>query len=49
MAKISPWNSVKEDIHHNNNNCNSGNNIERENRREGAGGKPLCKECAKLS
>ena len=26
----------------------TGNNIERENLREGTGGKPLCKECEKL-
>jgi hypothetical protein len=27
----------------------TGNNIERENLRQGTGGKPLCKECARLN
>jgi hypothetical protein len=49
MAKTSPWHSVKQTIHHNNTNCNTGNNIEKENRREGDGGKPLCRECAGLA
>jgi hypothetical protein len=49
MAVVSPWHSVKEDVHHNNTECNTGNNIEVENRREGDGGKPLCKECARLA
>jgi len=48
MAKKSPWHSIKENVHHNNTNCNTGNNIETENVRQGTGGKPLCKECAKL-
>jgi len=47
MPKTSPWHSVKvPDIYHNNTNCNTGNNIERENLRQGTGGKRLCKECA---
>jgi hypothetical protein len=49
MAVVSPWNSVLENVHHNNTECNTGNNIETENRREGDGGKPLCKECAGLA
>jgi len=49
MPRTSPWNSSKTDVHHNNSNCNTGNNIERENRRDGTGGKPLCKECAALN
>lgn len=48
MAKVSPWHSVKQPVHHNNTNCNTGNNVEKENRREGTGGKPLCAECARL-
>ncbi len=31
--------------HHVCTNCNTGNNIEKENLREGTGGKPLCDEC----
>lgn len=49
MSKVSPWHSVKPNdpqVHHNETQCKTGNNIERENRREGTGGRPLCKECA---
>ncbi len=45
------FNSIRHEIqnvHHNNTECNTGNNIERENIRQGTGGKPLCKECAGL-
>jgi hypothetical protein len=43
------WNSIKQSVHHKNTECNTGNNIERENLRSGNGGKPLCKECADLN
>jgi hypothetical protein len=49
MPKISPWHAEKSAVHHNNSNCNTGNNIERENLRSGKGGKPLCNECARLN
>lgn len=49
QVKSSPWHSILSDRHHNNTNCNTGNNIERENRREGTGNKPLCQECTNLS
>jgi len=49
MSKKAPWHSVKQNIHHDNSECNTGNNIERENLRSGTGGKPLCKECAGLN
>jgi hypothetical protein len=48
VSITSPWHSIKSSVHHNNTNCNTGNNIERENRRSGTGGKPLCSECAGL-
>lgn len=48
MAKKSPWHSIKQDRHHNDTECNTGNNIEVENLRQGTGGKPLCKECERL-
>ena len=38
MAVVSPWHSILSDVHHNNTNCNTGNNIESENRRSGTGG-----------
>ena len=46
--KKNPWHSVKSDVHHVCSNCNTGNNIEAENRRPGTGGKPLCSECSGL-
>ena len=49
MAKVSPWHSILAPVHHNNTNCNTGNNIESENRRSGTGNKPLCGECQRLS
>ena len=49
MPKKLPWHSIKQPVHHNNSNCNTGNNIEKENYREGTGGKPLCQECDKLN
>ncbi len=48
MAKVAAWHSVKSNVHHNDTNCNTGNNIETENRRSGTGGKPLCEECKRL-
>lgn len=42
------WHSVKSGVHHVCTNCNTGNNIERENLRYGTGGKPLCQECRSL-
>jgi hypothetical protein len=35
MAIVSPWHSIKQPIHHNNTECNTGNNIEKENLRQG--------------
>ncbi len=49
MPKVAPFHSVKSDVHHNNSECNTGNNIETENRRSGTGGKPLCIECKGLN
>jgi hypothetical protein len=49
MPKKSPWHSIKQSVHHNNTSCNTGNNIERENLRDGSGGKPLCAECARCN
>ncbi|WP_193408586.1 hypothetical protein [Tardibacter chloracetimidivorans] len=48
MAKRAAWHSVKANVHHDDTNCNTGNNIERENLRAGKGGKPLCAECRRL-
>lgn len=48
ILKTSPWHSIKQSVHHDNTSCNTGNNIESENRRSGTGGKPKCDECARL-
>lgn len=44
----SPWHSIKADVYHECTNCNTGNNIETENRRPGTGGKRQCDECKRL-
>jgi hypothetical protein len=49
MSLVSPFNSVKENHHHNNNKCGPGSEIPPHNRQSGTGGKPLCKDCAKLN
>ncbi len=46
--KKAPWHSIKQPVHHVCTNCNTGNNIEPENLRQGTGNKPLCKECEGL-
>jgi len=48
QVRTSPWHSIKQSRHHNNTGCTEGNNIERENRRSGTGGKPLCAHCDRL-
>lgn len=49
MAKTQPFHSIKQNVHHNDTSCTEGNNIEKENLRQGTGGKPLCHHCAKLA
>jgi hypothetical protein len=52
MAKVAPFHSIKQgtrNVHHNNDRCTEGNNIERENKRQGTAGRPLCEHCARLS
>jgi transposase-like protein len=49
--QTSPWHSVKPNaprVYHDNTECNTGNNIERENRRSGTDGRPKCQECDRL-
>ena len=48
MARVSPWHSTKQSVHHDNTGCTEGNNIERQYWRPGTGGKPLCEHCARL-
>jgi hypothetical protein len=46
--KKAPWHSILQYVHHDNTACTEGNNIERENLRQGTGGKPLCHHCQRL-
>jgi len=48
MAQVDPFYSVKQFVYHDNSDCNTGNNIETENRRSGTGGHPRCSESARL-
>jgi hypothetical protein len=48
-VKTSPWHSIKSNRYHDNTNCNTGNNIERENWQSGTGGKLRCEECTRLA
>jgi hypothetical protein len=50
MAKVGPFHSKKPNaphVHHDNNSCKTGNNIEPENKVGGTGGRPLCDECSR--
>lgn len=52
MAKVAPWHSTKLDdprVHHDDNQCTEGNNIETRNRASGTGGRPKCQHCVRLS
>jgi hypothetical protein len=50
MAKKTPWHSTEPDtkVYHDNDECNTGNNIERENLAKGKGDRRECKECKRL-
>ena len=50
MAKVTPFRSKLPGtgVHHNDNKCTTGNNIETYNRISGAGGLPLCSNCRSL-
>jgi hypothetical protein len=49
MPKVPAFHSVKENHHHDNSKCGPGSEIPATNRVAGTGGKPLCKDCAKLN
>jgi hypothetical protein len=50
-VQTSPWHSTRpgERVHHNNDKCTEGNNIEPHYRQEGTGGLPLCEHCRRLN
>jgi len=47
--RLAPWHSSQGIVYHNNNMCNTGNNIEHINIKTGTGGRQLCNECRTLS
>lgn len=52
MPKVEPFHSVKPNAsyeYHDNDKCIKGNNIERENKMNGIGGRPQCDLCARLT
>jgi hypothetical protein len=51
LMKTNPWHSKKETdrkVYHDNTDCTEGNNIEKENRQSGTGGRPRCEHCSQL-
>jgi len=51
MSQVAPFHSSRPGtaVHHNNNKCTEGNNIESYNRKPGTGGFPLCERCKELN
>lgn len=52
MAAVPPFHSTKptdRPVHHNNNRCTEGNNIETRYLARGTGGHRLCEHCQRLS
>lgn len=52
MAKVAPFHSkldTDRKVHHDNNQCTEGNNIEGKNRVSGTGNHPRCEHCARLA
>jgi hypothetical protein len=52
MSNTNAWRSVKPydpHVYHDDTRCNTGNNIEKENRRPGTDGRPRCKECERFA
>jgi len=49
--KVSPFHSTLPGtkVHHNNNKCTEGNNIEPENKAPGTGGHRICNHCKRLN
>jgi len=50
MSKVNPFYSTQErNVHHNNDACTEGNNIETRYRASGTGSLPLCIPCSNLA
>jgi hypothetical protein len=48
MPQVQPWNTVKEQAHHNNSLCSTAAKTPAPSQQRGTGNKPLCPECRKL-
>jgi hypothetical protein len=51
LTKKSPWHSTKpatRNVHHDNDKCTEGNNIEARYWASGTAGRPKCEHCARL-
>jgi hypothetical protein len=49
MTRKAPWHSIRQNVHHDNDACKTGRRIVAGDLREGAGNRPLCKECRDLN
>ena len=51
MTKVAAFHSTRpgETVHHNNDACTEGNNIEKKYLAAGTAARPLCQHCARLS
>jgi hypothetical protein len=48
-TRVPPYHSDDQDVYHVYKECSVGNNIERDNKKSGTGGKRLCKRCIMIS
>ncbi len=47
--KVAPYHSLGGTRHHVYSDCSLGNNIERDKRKRGTGGKPMCSRCRDIA
>jgi hypothetical protein len=51
MAKVNPYHSASpndRNVYHDHDDCTEGNNIEKQNIRQGTGNRPRCDHCVRL-
>jgi hypothetical protein len=49
MKVDQPWHSLKQNVHHDNTECQEGKSIAPTDLREGTGGRPACERCVQLN
>ena len=49
MKAAQPWHSLKQNVHHDNTECQEGKSIAPTDLREGTGGRPACERCVQLN